>query len=125
MSALLRYMAEQNRRLAESYPANCVTIARDSAAFLLASGCQPYIVCLYKAEDRGGNRFHYPLIPKKYGGRITWTKHYVCGCGSVAYDPILGEPVPIEQYCRRAFGIEFLMERFVTEAAMRQYLGQC
>ena len=125
MSALLSYMTEKGRLLAESYQANCLAIAHDIAALLLDSGSQPFIVCLYKVEDRGGNRFHYPLIPKQYGGRITWTKHYVCCCGSVAYDPMLREPVPIEQYSRQAFGEDFPMARFVTEEAMRQYLGRC
>jgi hypothetical protein len=123
MSSLLDYLAERGRLLAESYQADCLAIARDIARLLTDSGRRPFIVYLNRVEARGRDKFHYPLMPKKYGGRVTWTKHYVCCAAGMAYDPILEEPVPIEQYCAIVFGEDFPMERFVSEDKMDDYLN--
>ena len=122
MSSLAHYLTESYQLLADSYQANCLTIARDIARLLLESGSRPFIVSLSKVESRGGDRFHYPLMPKKYGGRVTWTKHYVCCCGELAYDPMLEQPVLLDQYCQLVFGQDFPLEKFVAEEAMEEYL---
>ena len=115
MSPLLTYLMDKRRLFAHTYEANCLTIARDIARLLVEEGHQPFIACLHKEEDRAGNRFHYPLSPKKYNGRITWTKHYVCCCEGMVYDPMLEEPVGMEQYSRAVFGEDFPMERWIPK----------
>jgi hypothetical protein len=122
MSKLLEYLTERCQLLADGYQANCLAIARDIARLLIESESRPFIVCLSKVEARGRDIFHYPLIPKKYGGRVTWTKHYVCCSAGMAYDPILEEPVPLEQYCAIVFGEDFPMERFISEERIEEYL---
>ncbi|MEK6406267.1 MAG: hypothetical protein AABN34_04810 [Acidobacteriota bacterium] len=124
MSSLLSYLTEKRSLLADNYEANCLTIARDIARLLIDSGNQPFIACLHKETVRPGYRFHHPLIPKKYYGSITWTKHYVCCCEGVVYDPMLEEPVGIEQYSRAAFGEDFPLESFVPKEAMEGYMGR-
>jgi hypothetical protein len=116
MSSLLTYLDDKRRLLAHSYEANCLTIAYDIAGLLIAEGRSPFIACLHKEEDRAGNRFHYPLIPKKYNGRVTWTKHYVCCCDGIVYDPMLDEPVAIERYSQKVFGQEFPMEGLISNS---------
>jgi hypothetical protein len=113
MSSLSYYLNDKRRLLALNYEANCLAIARDIARLLADDGREPFIVCLHKEEVRAGNMFHYPLIPKKYKGRITWTKHYVCCSEGMVYDPMLDEVIEIEQYSRAAFGEEFPMERVI------------
>jgi hypothetical protein len=122
MLSLSDYLADRRRQLAEGYQADCLAIARDIARLLTESGRRPFIVYLNKVEARGKDKFHYPLMPKKYGGRVTWTKHYVCCSAGLAYDPILEEPVPLEQYSAIVFGKGFHMESFVSEEAMQEYL---
>ena len=95
---------EKRRQFAHNYDANCLKIARDIAGLLIAGKSQPFIACRHKEEDRVEGRFHYPLMPKKYKGRVTWTIHYVCCCDGMVYDPMLEEPVRIEQYSMAVFG---------------------
>jgi hypothetical protein len=118
MSSLISYLTATRRQLAHTYEGNCLVIAREIAGFLIEDGKQPFIACLHKEEDRAGNRFHYPLTPKKYQGRITWTKHYVCCCDGRVYDPMFEEPIELEQYSRVAFGEELPIERYIAEEAM-------
>jgi hypothetical protein len=115
MSPLLAYLNEKRRLLAINYEANCLAIARDIAGLLSDGGSQPVIMCLHKEEPTPKGRFHYPLIPKKYNGRVSWTKHYVCCCDGIVYDPMLEGPVRVEQYSMAVFGEEFPMERFRHE----------
>lgn len=61
-------------------------------------------------------------MPKRYGGRVTWTKHYVCCSDGLAFAPILDDPMPIDDYSLTVFGEDFPMERFVSEEAMQDYL---
>src|SRR5690349_17423024 len=124
MSLLLRYLAEKQRALATDYQANCLTIARDIAKLLVEEGRRPFIARLYKVEQRGENMFHYPLIPKKYSGRITWTKHYVCCCGELVYDPMFAERISMKRYSEIVFGEEFPMETFVPEDEIEAYINR-
>ena len=122
MHSLLDYLSEMHKELSHSYEANCLAISRHVAGLLLDAGKQPVIVCLHKEEDRAEATFHYPLIPTKYNGRITWTKHYACCCDGIVYDPMLEEPIRVEQYSVATFGVEFPIEIYVAEEAMGEYL---
>lgn len=124
MTPLLRYLDEKRRILATDYPSNCLTIARDIARLLVEEGKRPFIAHLYKVEQRGENMFHYPLMPKKYRGRVTWTTHYVCCCEESVYDPMFETEICINQYSEIAFGEDFPMEIFVSEAEIDAYLNR-
>ncbi len=117
MSLLLTYLNAKRSLLAHDYQANCLTIAHDIAGLLIKKGGHPFIICLHKEEARAGNTFHYPLIPKKYNGRITWTKHYACCCDEIVYDPLLEEPIRIEEYSNALFAEDFPIERIAPEEA--------
>jgi hypothetical protein len=80
MASLSDYLNEKRHKLAHNYEANCLTIARDIASLLVVGGKRPYIACLHKEEETAAGKLHYPLMPRRYNGRVTWTKHYVCCC---------------------------------------------
>jgi hypothetical protein len=121
---LLRYLDDKRREFAHTYEANCLTVARDIARLLIDVGKQPSIASIHKEEERMEGRFHYPVMPKKYGGRVTWTRHYVCCCGGMVYDPMLEEPVEIGHYSQATFGEDFPVEIFVSEEEMEEYLSR-
>ena len=96
---------------ASGYTHDCVHHATTLAALLRAAGQQPWIARL-KDVRLGTNVFHAPLIPIRFP-RNTWTTHYVACAGREVYDPIAGEPVPVEKYAELVFGraipvVEFL-----------------
>jgi hypothetical protein len=88
---------------------------------LIASGLRPWIG---RIRDRGEN-VSGPLHAARFTGRnaMTWTTHYVACAGELAYDPLIGEPVPVSELAERVFGRPLLVEHFVDfegEAALRQ-----
>jgi len=55
---------------------------------------------LTKAEREDGDC----IIPLQYQGRINdWRVHIVAVADKHVWDPMLGKPVPIEDYCSLAF----------------------
>jgi len=38
------------------------------------------------------------IKPKIYEGRVWWACHFVCCADGIIYDPMLGEPKPLEEY---------------------------
>ena len=112
------YLAEKRRVLADGYDANCLTIALEIAALLRAEGRQPSVATLIRVELRGEDVFYGPITPLKYEGRVTWTRHYVCCCDRMAYDPMLSEPVPVEDYSRLTFGVDIPLEECDPAKAM-------
>ena len=124
MSSFSEYFLEKQISLKETYNGDCLVIARELAKRMINEGKQPYIAMLVRFEQRGENRYYGPIIPKKYKGKITWTRHYVCCCNSEVYDPMLEKPVCIDKYSRLAFGIKIPMETFIPATGMQDYLNQ-
>ena len=124
VSALSTYLSEKHEQLADNYQADCLAIACDVARLLVESGKQPSIVSFTKTTKTEDGNFHHPLMPKKYGGRVTFTRHYVCCCEELAYEPMLEQPVPIEQLCQAVFGQELTMEEFVSADGIETYLDK-
>lgn len=91
----------------KSYAGDCLRHARSIAQLLRDAGREPSIAVIRKSEERPRGRFHFPLMPLRFGGAVTWTTHYVCVCDGLAYDPIIGQPVPLDGYMTRVFGEEF------------------
>ena len=123
MDTLTEYFTAKHSALDTEYKDNCLTIARDIAKLLLDQGQEPYILMLEIVEQRGENRFHGPLMPVRYSGAATFTKHYVCYCDGLAYDPINPEPVAIDRYTNTIFGMEIPMKIFVSTSEVRNYLA--
>jgi hypothetical protein len=90
----------------DRYVGDCLVHARRIAALLAAEGRTPWIARIRCVEQRGDAVFTHPLIPKRFLGKgaLAWTTHYVACADGQAYDPIAGEPVPIDDYVRIIFG---------------------
>lgn len=97
------YMAEVREELAEAasdpaadeYPFSCFAIAAEIGSFFLEDG-DPQLIAMRNIEP--GN-----LRPQTLK-RTQWGGHVVCVESGIAYDPILPEPVPLEEYPEIAFG---------------------
>ena len=123
MDALSEYFVSKHYALELKYKDDCLTIARDIARLLLDQGKQPYIVMLEMVEQRGVNRFHWPIMPLKYRCAVIFTKHYVCCCDDQAFDPINPEPLKIAEYSNTLFGIVIPMQVFVPSSEIKTYLA--
>jgi len=124
MSSSLSYFAENHALLKDTYAGDCLVIARELGRRLIAEGKQPYICTLVRVQHTPQGRFHGPIMPQPYDGRITWTRHYVCCCDGLVYDPLLEKPAPIDQYSLMAFAINIPIETFIRADEMQEYLSK-
>ena len=122
-SAVTAYLEEQAALVRSGGYWNCLAAARRLSLLLIAEGRSPWIARLRKTERRGGGVFHAPLTPRVPGVRATWTTHYVCCCDSLAYDPVAGRAVGLDQYTREVFGEHIAAEVFVPAAELPAYLA--
>jgi hypothetical protein len=100
----LDYLRNTSAAMTDRYgAADCVTHAIAVAERLLAERRAPWIGRLRHITMRGENVFHEPLTPLRFRSS-TWNTHYVCCCDGTAFDPILGEPVPLSDYAQAVFG---------------------
>ncbi|MBK8742809.1 MAG: hypothetical protein IPM02_26505 [Betaproteobacteria bacterium] len=90
----------------ETYSLNCLTVANELRALLIAQGRSASLLRLRSHTVRDGQLVVGPLIPLRYIGRgaPTWTTHYACCADGLVYDPLFAAPVPIDSYALRAFG---------------------
>jgi hypothetical protein len=104
----LEYLARTSAAMTAGYVADCVTHACTLADLLLRSQQAPWIARLRLVTPTSAGMFHVPLTPKRFTGAqsVTWNTHYVCCADRAAWDPMLSRPIPIEQYCREAFGLD-------------------
>ncbi|HEX8492994.1 MAG TPA: hypothetical protein VF658_09150 [Pyrinomonadaceae bacterium] len=122
-SSVTAYLEEQNAIVRSGSYWNCLVAARKLSALLLAEGRNPWIGRLRKREDRGDHIFHGPLIPRPLGIAAAWTTHYVCCCEEMAYDPLAGKTIRLEEYSLRVFGEQISMEVFVSTHELPVYLA--
>jgi hypothetical protein len=119
---LHEYFTEKHRLLADDYQGNCLTVAREIAQLLLAEGKKPSIALLVRRKMVGDSKFYGPLMPKRYRGRTTWTKHYVCCCDGQVFDPILEKPIEIELYSQQVFGLEIPVQTYIPNEIIERYV---
>ena len=113
------YTCVDDRRYAES----CILIAGEVAQLLLAQGLEPRIVIFSPRLDT--ERWPESLRPLPYRkNRVRWGAHAVCCAGDMVFDPMLGEPVSLADYPRRAFGTDVSMKLVVPPEKMRDYLAR-
>jgi len=113
MSAIA-YLRETSEAMSETYLDDCVTHACRIASLLLEEGAPPWIG---RIRETTGN-VHHPLTPLRFLGRRgpTWTTHYICCNGADAYDPIVGEPISVDEYALRVFGRPIPVMKVVEES---------
>jgi len=93
-----------------TYNNSCGLIAAELADRLLHEGLSPYIMTVSQKNESDYQRTIKPLL---YGGTIEWNRHQVCCCNKKTYDPLLGHPVDLDDYCVQTFGEDIEMNLFL------------
>ena len=113
MESTLRYFTRKHRALKDDYKTenkvnrdSCIVIARALEKLLKNEGREPQLFWLRsKAKDDAGNRL--PLVPKPYNGRLNdWKAHIITIADNIVFDPMLPQPVKLNEYPTLAFEIE-------------------
>lgn len=119
LSPVLSYLAAKNKALKNNYKdvhgeysESCTLIASDVADLLLKEGKHPYIM---RIRGKHTAESDARLIPSPFEGRIEWGAHIVCVCECLVYDPIVLEPMPVEEYMNQVFNGEGELETAVAE----------
>jgi hypothetical protein len=109
---VLEYLKKRGAELANEYRTedgahveHCGFVANDVAQLLIAEGKKPRIVSFRGKPLAKINGFE-TLKPLKYGGRVSWGGHIACLCENLVYDPLAGEPIPLESYGQTVFGAQ-------------------
>jgi hypothetical protein len=100
--------------LRDDYDDYCGTIVREVARRLLSEGKSPHIKEVEHENE---------LIPLLYKDKwkIGWKRHMVCCVGKFAYDPLIGKPVPVEEYCSLIFGKKIKLQTIVSPNETKRY----
>lgn len=122
-SPVITFLKEQTAIVRSGSYWNCMVAARKLASLLIDSGRSPWIARLRKTLKMGDEVFHAPLTPRVPGIYATWTSHYVCCCDGIAYDPIAGKAMRLEDYTLKMFGEQLPMEVFVSTDQLPNYLA--
>ena len=103
----LEYLTQKHKSLTSNEYKNeddnyeeCSRIALKLAKLFLAEGLTPTIT---EIKGRRVDSDNEPIIPKIFDGRIIWKHHAVCTINTTVYDPIVGHPMPLDDYCREIF----------------------
>jgi hypothetical protein len=98
------------------YAGDCVTHACALARLLIGEGQEPWIGRIRDVTPTGRGLYYGPLIPIRFSGpgKPVWNTHYVCCAGPDAFDPIIGKPVPVEQFSSTVFGRNLMVEPFLS-----------
>lgn len=125
--AALLYLRETSAAMtANRYPADCVAHAMRVAECLIADGASPWIGRIRDLVVQGGQTISRPLIPLRFSGigKPQWSSHYVCCNDGLAYDPLIGEPVPIDELAARIFGATHLVTEAVPSSMVATLLQE-
>jgi hypothetical protein len=119
----LQYLRDASARMATADPDDCVVHACRVAEELLRVGESPWIGSIRDVSIVNEQEFHHPLVPLRFRGRPrvpAWSVHYICCNEGAAYDPLIGEPVPIDELAMRVFGREVALREAVSAAKVRE-----
>jgi hypothetical protein len=108
--SVLAYLRETSEGMRDRYAGDCLKHARHIASLLRVEGNEPWIGRIRDEVPMHGSFYRHPLIPRRWEG-ITWETHYVACAGREVYDPIVGEPVDVDEYAERVFGRKLPVER--------------
>lgn len=109
---------------AEGYYFSCSEIASNLKSILKSDGRDPKIFIFRGLPVENSVWLSKPLVPRAYEGRIEWNEHYVCISDGLAYDPILGKPVPARDYCREMFGEDAVIFPEISNEEIRELLSE-
>ena len=113
------YLTEDNK-----YAESCGLLACDIArAFFLENGERPSLLSV-RGELLPDGVNKYPLIPKIYGGRISWGGHVVSANGDTVFDPMVGKPMSKEKYAREVFDSPVVLEETVPSEFIEEFLKE-
>jgi hypothetical protein len=118
-SEALQYLREVSARMTEGYPEDCVAHACRLAVHLLRAGGSPWIGSIRDITMNGDQQFHQPLIALRLKHPPPWNVHYVCCNDGDAYDPLVGEPVAIDELALRVFGRALSVREAVSAERVR------
>jgi hypothetical protein len=108
------YLRETFEEMQHSgYTLDCVAHACRLAEILHASGRAPWIGRIRDLSETPQGTLHQRLTPLRFANK-TWTTHYVCCAGDEAFDPMAGEPLPLDQYGQQVFGRPLQIEEFLS-----------
>jgi len=115
MASVEDYLSAKQQELGRRYRADCGEIAKQVAELLKSTGEDPYLIALHGTLKNPNTNSRWPLIPAAYSNQLRPVKfdgHYVCAASEITYDPIIGYPLPVEEYLDRAFTVRpALVER--------------
>jgi hypothetical protein len=115
---ILAYLRELSRAFDLAYTGDCTHHAEEIARRLLDDGLSPWIGAMREVVTLPDGRvYHAPLTPLKYAGHSgpTWNVHYVCCSGDEAFEPMLGEPVAVDELGELLFGRKLPVLKVVPE----------
>ena len=112
--------------MTSGYPADCVAHAVRLAELLCAGGATPWIGRIRDFVVQGEHAISRPLIPLRFSGigKPQWSTHYVCCNDGLAYDPLVGEPVRIEELAMRVFGRTLDVTEAVSSSKVKALLEE-
>ena len=97
---------------------SCVAQAIELYDILTQENKSPYIMQVYEIDEETlGPK---GLLPLAFEGKgIPKPRHWVCCSDDLAYDPLVGEPIALENYCKTIFGRDYEMQRIDSEKRER------
>lgn len=129
--AVLEYLKNKHTTIVNDYRTpdglwseHCGLIAVDIAKLLLDDGRQPCIAEVFEDVHTGHFLHRKELLPKIFDGRISWGAHQVCCCDGQAFDPIIGNPIPVERYTEAVFGEDINIKVIVPYEKIEEFVSR-
>ncbi len=118
MQTTLEYLLRMERFLFDNqYTADCTCLAYEVAKRLLDEEKMP---ALYRIGDQRFPRVVF--APLRFPEKI-WLYHDVCMVDGVVWDPMMGQPLLLDEYFTKAFGASLQIEERVSATMLQRYLS--
>jgi len=111
MTSAIEYLAKMEHRISErdNLKYRCSELAKQVATRLEEEG-QLISIIRISRQRKKDRSYVFALTPRKYPD-VNWEYHEVCLAGAQIWDPLIGRPIPIEEYFHEAFGEEFEFQK--------------
>ena len=77
----------------------CDALATTIGKKLILEGQMPHLEKMIAPSTRTKK-----IVPVRFRGRVSWGLHVICVNNLEAWDPVLGSPIPLEDYPARLIG---------------------
>lgn len=129
MEQSLEYLAKNHPRLSKDYRTkdgkyseSCAWVAMQIAKILIGEGKIPYLTRIRGKLVDTINR--ESIVPKLSSAKIKWGAHQVCCVDGFAYDPMVdAKPIPIRDYCKKAFHGEVKMDVVIPKKEIVEFIS--